>query len=63
MYIGSIQALNTRISLHKSNTKLSENGKLNVFKHIYECSNELFKTMPIYQTVDNTLLQIKENAS
>ena len=30
------------------------------FKHLYKCGNGMFKTMPIYQTNDYTLLQIKE---
>ena len=34
IYIGSTQALNTRTSLHKSNIKIEENGKLNVLKHL-----------------------------
>ena len=33
VYIGAIQALNTRISLHKSNIKIPENTKLKVYKH------------------------------
>ena len=60
IFIGSTLALNTRIFLHKSNIKLPENKKLYVSKKLYECSNELFKIMPIYQTDDNTLLQIKK---
>ena len=51
-YAGSTQALNTRISLHKSNIKIPETRKLNVSKHLYECSQGKFKTMPIYQTND-----------
>ena len=31
-YIGPTQALDTRISLHKSNIKITENRKLNVSK-------------------------------
>ena len=58
--IGSMQALNTRISLHKSNIKLPENRKLNAFKYLHKCSNGIFKTMSIYQTNDYTLLQIKK---
>ena len=54
-----MQALNTRISLHKSNIKLPENKKLNVSKHLYECSNSAFKTIPMYPTDDYTYLQIK----
>ena len=61
VYIGSTQVLNTSVSIHKSNIQLSENRKLNSSKHRNECSNEMFKTMPIYQTVENILLQIKEN--
>ena len=41
VYIGSTQAYNTRILLHKSNIKILENVKLKVsllyFKHLYEC--------------------------
>ena len=60
IYIRSTQALNTRISLHKSNIKITENRKLNVSKHLYECSQGEFKIMPIYQTNHNMLFQIKE---
>ena len=60
IYIGSTQAHKKRISLHKSNIKITENRKLNVSKHLYECSQGQFKIMPIYQTNDYTLLQIKE---
>ena len=60
IYIGSTQALNTRISLHRSNIKIEENRKLNVSKHLYQCSRGKFKIMPIYQTNDYTLLLIKE---
>ena len=38
----------TKISLHKSNIKIKENRKLNVSKHLYECSRGEFKIMPIY---------------
>ena len=34
VYIGSIQAFNTRISLYKSNIKIPENRKLKVSKHL-----------------------------
>ena len=54
------KALNTRISLHKSNIKLPENRKLYVSKHHYKCRCGVFRTMTIYQTGDYTLLQIKE---
>ena len=60
IYIGSTQALNTRKSLHKSNIKIEENRKLNVSKHLYQCSRGKFNIMPIYQNNDYTLLQIKE---
>ena len=40
-----------------------KNRKLNISKHVYECSNVLFKTMPIYKTDDNTLLQAKGKIS
>ena len=59
MYIGSTQALNTWISLHKSNIKLPENRKLYVLKHLYKCISGLFRRMPIYHTVNYTLLKIK----
>ena len=38
IYIGSTQAPNTRTSLHRSNIKIEENRKLNVSKHLYQCS-------------------------
>ena len=60
IYIGSTQALNTRISLHKSNIKITENRKLNISKHLYECDQGYFKIIPIYQTNNYMLLQIKE---
>ena len=63
IYTGSIKALNTRISLHRSNIKIPENRKLNVSKHLYECSQGKFKVMPIYLTNNYTLLQIKEKTS
>ena len=34
-----MQALNTRISHHKSNIRLPEYRKLNLSKHLFECSN------------------------
>ena len=61
IYIGSTQALNTKTSLQRSNIKMKENRKLNVSKHQYQCSRGKFKIMPIDQTTDYTLLQIKEN--
>ena len=48
IYIGSTQALNTRTSLYKRNIKIEENRKLNVSKHLYQCSREKFNIMPIY---------------
>ena len=60
VYIGSTQALNTRISQHKCNIMLPENRKLYASKHLHKCSNGLFKMMPMYQTDDYTLLQRKE---
>ena len=60
IFIGSTQALNTRTSLHKSNIKIEENTKLNVPKHLYQCSRGKFTIMLIYQTNDNTLSQMKE---
>ena len=61
IYIGSIQALNSRSSLPRSNIKIEENGKLNVSKHLYQCSWGKFKIIPIYQNNDYTLLLIKES--
>ena len=61
IYIGSTQVLNTRISLHKSNSKIEENRKLNVSKHLYQGSRRRFKIMPIFYTNDYTLLQINKN--
>ena len=58
LYIKSTQALNTRTSVHRSNIKI--NRKLKVSKHLYEWSQGVCKIMPIYQTNDYTLLQIKE---
>ena len=58
--IGSTQAFNTRTSVHKSNIKVEEKRKLNVSKHLYLCSRGKFKIIPIFQTNDHTLLQIKE---
>ena len=58
--IGSTQALNTRISIYKSNIKITENRKINVSIHLYECRHGKFKLMCIYQTIDYTLLQIKD---
>ena len=60
IFIGSTQALNTMTSLHRSNIKIKENRKLNISKHMYQCSWGKIKIMPIYQTNDYTLLQIKE---
>ena len=60
IYIRLTQALNTRTSLHKSYIKIQENRKLNVSKHLYQCSRGKFKIMPIYQNNEHSLLQIKE---
>ena len=59
----STQALNSRISLHKTNIKITENRKLNVLKHLYEYSQGKLKIIPIYQTNNYTLLQTKEKTS
>ena len=56
IYIGSTQAIHTRISFHMNNISISENRKLNVSKHQFECSQGEFKMMSIYQTNDYTLL-------
>ena len=61
IYIGSTQALNTRISLHKSNIKITENRKLNVLKHLYEWSQGQFKFMPSSKTNNYTLNKKKKN--
>ena len=53
-----MQTLNNRVSLHRSNIKLTKNTKL--FQHLYECRNEMLEIMSIYQTDDNTLLQVTE---
>ena len=57
-----MQALYTRISLHKSNINLPESRKLDVSKYLYKCSNRS-KTMPISATNNYSLLQIKEKTS
>ena len=49
-------ALNTSISLHKSNIRIPENRKLDISKYQYECSEYRFKVMSRYQTNDYTLL-------
>ena len=54
--IGLTQALNTRTSLHSSNIKIEENGKLNVSKRLYLRSRGKFNIIPIYQNNDDTLL-------
>ena len=59
IYRGSTQAFNTRTSLHRSNIKITENRNLNVSKHLHECSWGEFKIMPIYQTNNYMLVQIK----
>ena len=56
IYIGSTKAIHTRISFHMNNISISENRKLNVSKHQFECSQGEFKMMSIYQTNDYTLL-------
>ena len=61
IYIGCTQMLNNRVCLHKSNIKLPENRKLYILKHSYKCSKRNFEIMPIYQTNDYSLLQIKNN--
>ena len=60
IYIGSTQALKTKISLHRSNIKIAEKRKLNVSKHLYGSSLGEFEIMPKYQTKDYMLLQIKK---
>ena len=60
IFIGSTPALNTKTSQHRSNIKIEENRKLNISKHQCQCSHCKFKIIPIYQTNDYTLLQIKE---
>ena len=55
IYIGSTQAPNIRTSLHKSNIKIEGNKKLNVLKHLYQCSWGKFEIMRIYQNNDYML--------
>ena len=55
IYIGCTQSLNNSVSLHQRNVKFTKN----ILNHLYECSNGQFKTMPIYQTDDYSLLPIK----
>ena len=50
----------TRTSLHRNNININENRKLNVSKHRYQYSQGKFKIMPLYQTNDYRLLQIKK---
>ena len=40
--------------------KVTLNYKKTVSKHFYECSNVIFKIMPVHQTNDYSLLRIKE---
>ncbi len=47
----------SRISLHKSNFEIAKNRKLNVSKHLYECSQCNFEVLSIYETNDYTLFQ------
>ena len=42
IYIVSTQAHNTRTLPHMNNIKITENRKLNISKHLYECSAGLF---------------------
>ena len=56
----TLVALKHRVSLQKSNIKLPEISKLYISKNRYECSKGNFKTMLIYQTDANLLLQMKE---
>ena len=59
-FIGCTKNFINRISLHKSNIKIEINWKLFVSKYIFEYSHGLFKTMPIFQTGNYNLIQIKE---
>ena len=59
-YIGCTKNFNNRVSLHKSNIRIEIYRKLFVSKYIFGCSHGLFKTMPIFQTDNYYLLQIKE---
>ena len=60
IYIGCTQTLDSQTSLHKTNIKLLDNGKLCAFKHLYECNKGNSKIIPIYQINDYSLLLIKE---
>ena len=55
IYIGSTQALNNRVFLHKSDIKLPENKKVYVLKHLWEYSKRNFKIISKYQTDDYSL--------
>ena len=59
IYSSCPQCQNNRFFLHKSNIKSLENRKLYGSKHLYKCSREDFKMMPIYRTDDYSLLQIE----
>ena len=56
----STQGCNTKTSIHRSSIRIEENRKLDVLKHLYQSSRVKCKIMPIHQTSDFTLLQIKE---
>ena len=56
----STHALNIKTPLHKSNIQIEENRKLNILKHIYQCSKGKYKIMTIYTSSVYKLLQIKE---
>ena len=43
---------NIRIQFNNSNIILPENRKRYVSKHLFECGNGTFKTVPLYKTND-----------
>ena len=49
IYIVSTQALNNRVLNVKVTLKFLKIEKNYVSKHLYECSNEIFKIMPKYK--------------
>ena len=63
IYIGYTQPLNKRIFQHKSNVKLSQNRKLYVSKHLYECSKEDFKIMQYTRLMTTYYFKYKKKTS
>ena len=54
------KALLMGCSMRLELTQIEENRKINVPKHLYQCSRGKSKIMPIYPTNDYLQLQIKE---